>query len=389
MELTGSNDGKTTLRRRVVMLAPQIGYGGAEKSFVRVANYLAHHHDVTIALFSRGYGTHSYSEAAENPECPIILLGDGESGRLKRWMQRWSRYRALKTASDISISFLSGPNLLNVLCGTDTPSVVSERGSKRYNMTISVRSRFLWLRILDPLIYRAASRIVPASAGLGSEILEGRQKALAGRVVPIEGYIDTNSLVSSADEAIEPEYETLSQHPVIVVCGRLDEGKGLRFLIDLFAQVKSRIAESRLLIVGEGPMLGELVERARKLGLRTSNTASAAADVIFAGFKENPVRYLRVGRVFAFTSRNEGLPNVLIEALASGTAVVSTDCPWGPRSILAGPKDDARGAADALPPVELEHGLLLPRLGDAGADVVLVERALGSSEDTPPEAEAR
>jgi glycosyltransferase involved in cell wall biosynthesis len=355
------------------MLAPQIGYGGAEKSFVRLANFLSRYHDVTIALFARGYGTSHYSDAAEITRCPIELLDDVKRGWLMRWVRRWQRFRALKRQSHVAISFLSGPNLLNVACGTGTPSIISERGSKRHNMNLPFLSRFLWLFLLDPLVYRAATFIVPASMGLGKEISEGRQSAVAGRVIPIEGYIDAERLVNSADQIIEPEYEELSRYPTVVTVSRLDRGKGLRFLIDIFSRIKREIPKSRLLIIGDGPIAGELVEHAEKLGLQASNTPSASADVIFAGFKVNPIAYLRVGRVFAFTSRNEGLPNTLIEALASGTPVISADCPWGPRSILAGPEDDASGASDAGPPVELAHGLLLPRLGDEGAQNTWLE----------------
>lgn len=356
------------VRRRIILLGPQIGYGGSEKSFIRLANFLSRYHDTTVALFTSGYGGSDYFHAPEPTHCPVVILDDGKRGWIARWFERCRSFRALKRQSDVAISFHSGPNLLNALLSSvGTPSIVSERGSKRYNLSISFLNRLVWQGVFDPLIYRAATCIVPASSGVGYEIAEGRPKAIAGRIVPIEGYIDAEELVSSADEIIEPEYDELLRFPTIVSCSRLDNGKGLRFLIDLFSKVKVELPMSRLLIVGDGPIREELQERAMAVGLSISNSANAPADVIFAGFKPNPIRYMRVGAVFAFTSRNEGLPNVLIEALASGIEVISADCPWGPRSILAGTRDDALSTKNTPAPVELEHGLLLPPVGAPGA----------------------
>ncbi|MEK4033064.1 glycosyltransferase [Methylocystis sp. IM2] len=356
------------VRRRIILLGPQIGYGGSEKSFIRLANFLSRYHDTTVTLFTSGYGGADYSHAPEPTHCPVVILDDGKRGWIARWLQRLRNFRALKRQSDIAISFHSGPNLLNALLSSvGTPSIVSERGSKRYNLNISFLNRVVWQGVFDPLIYRAATCIVPASSGVGDEIAEGRPKSIERRIVPIEGYIDAEELVSSADQIIEPEYEEFSHFPTIVSCSRLDNGKGLRFLIDLFSRVKADVPRSRLLIVGDGPIREELQGRAMALGLRTSHSPNASADVIFAGFKPNPVRYMRVGSVFAFTSRNEGLPNVLIEALASGIDVISADCPWGPRSILAGARDNMVSMKNTPAPVELEHGLLLPPVGDPGA----------------------
>lgn len=113
--------------------------------------------------------------------------------------------------------------------------------------------------------------------------------------------------------------------PVILGVGELCMRKDFQMLLRAFAQVRAQ-RKCRLVILGKGRQHDELVELARSLGVDK--------DVDFAGFQANPYAYMQHAALFAFTSRWEGLGFVVIEALALGTPVVSTDCPSGPREIL-------------------------------------------------------
>ena len=113
--------------------------------------------------------------------------------------------------------------------------------------------------------------------------------------------------------------------PVILSAGRLVGQKDFSTLIRAFAQVvKSRPA--RLVILGEGRERGALAALARELGV--------AEGVDLPGFVANPFAWMARARVFAVSSIYEGLSMVLVEAMACGTPVVSTDCPHGPRELL-------------------------------------------------------
>lgn len=140
--------------------------------------------------------------------------------------------------------------------------------------------------------------------------------------------------------------------PYIVSVGRLEESqKDFATLLRAYARlVAAGIAED-LVIVGDGASRARLEQLAQELGL--------AARVRFAGFQANPFAWMRHARLMAFSSRMEGLGNVLVEALALGQVVVSTDCPVGPREML----DDGRA------------GLLVP-VGDVGALADAMTRAL-------------
>src|SRR5262249_43075680 len=119
-----------------------------------------------------------------------------------------------------------------------------------------------------------------------------------------------------------------SAPPVVLGAGRLHAQKDFPTLLRAFAQVRAK-REARLMILGEAKCAEyrtELMALAAQLGI--------ADDVMLPGFVANPFAYMARAAVFVLSSAWEGLPTVLIEALASGCPVVSTACPSGPREIL-------------------------------------------------------
>jgi len=107
--------------------------------------------------------------------------------------------------------------------------------------------------------------------------------------------------------------------------GRLTEQKDFSTLLQAFAQVRAQ-RQARLLLLGEGEMRDELTALGLALGI--------AKDLSLHGFTNNPFAYMARAAVFVLSSAYEGLPGVLIQALACGCPVVSTDCPSGPSEIL-------------------------------------------------------
>jgi glycosyltransferase involved in cell wall biosynthesis len=114
--------------------------------------------------------------------------------------------------------------------------------------------------------------------------------------------------------------------PHLVAVGRLVRVKGYDVLLDALARVRQTIP-AQLTILGDGPLELDLKNQARRLGL--------ADAVRFVGFQENPYSYFRHADLFVLSSRYEGLPLVVLEALSLGTPVVATDCPGGIREIIA------------------------------------------------------
>lgn len=148
---------------------------------------------------------------------------------------------------------------------------------------------------------------------------------------------------------------TRRDRPVILAAGRLRPQKDFATLLMAFARLRARSA-LRLVILGEGPERARLEALAHDLGI--------ADDVLMPGFIANPFPWLAAADVFVLSSAFEGAPNVLVEALACGTPVVATDCPSGPREILAGGR----------------HGELVP-VGDPAAMAEAVARTLAERPD--------
>jgi glycosyltransferase involved in cell wall biosynthesis len=167
------------------------------------------------------------------------------------------------------------------------------------------------------------------------------------RVAAIPNPSVTDEMLARARAPVDdPWFGEKRDAKVIVFAGRLVAKKGVATLVEAFARVRSRRA-ARLFLMGEGP------ERARIEALVSA--AGLAAHVRLAGYVENPFARLARADLFVLSSRAEGMPNALIEALACGCPVVSTDCPSGPSEILEGGAygrltrvGDAAALADAI-----------------------------------------
>ena len=137
-----------------------------------------------------------------------------------------------------------------------------------------------------------------------------------------------------------------SAPPVLLAAGRFTGQKDYPNMIRAFAKVRAE-RPARLMILGEGKQRAELEALIAELGV--------ADDVALPGFVDNPFMYMSRASLFVLASKWEGLPGVLIQAMACGCPVVSTDCPSGPREILEGGKygplvevGDVQGLADAI-----------------------------------------
>jgi glycosyltransferase involved in cell wall biosynthesis len=147
-------------------------------------------------------------------------------------------------------------------------------------------------------------------------------------------------------QAPVPDWFTAGGAPVILGAGRLTEQKDFASLLRAFAIVRGQ-RPVRLVILGDGGKRAALTALAQELGV--------SAAVSMPGYVDNPYAYMARAQLFVLSSRWEGSPNVLTEALALGTPVVATDCPSGPREILRGgevaplvPVGDVQALAQAM-----------------------------------------
>jgi glycosyltransferase involved in cell wall biosynthesis len=115
--------------------------------------------------------------------------------------------------------------------------------------------------------------------------------------------------------------------PHLVAAGRLSREKGADVLLDAMPLVRAAISDADLTLLGEGPLKPDLLAQRERLGL--------TGAVHLTGFQPNPCPYLKHADVFVLPSRFEGLPLVVLEALAVGAPVVASNCPGGVREILS------------------------------------------------------
>jgi glycosyltransferase involved in cell wall biosynthesis len=171
----------------------------------------------------------------------------------------------------------------------------------------------------------------------------------------------TPAIVAQAQRAPDHPWFAPGQPPVILGVGRLTRQKDFFTLIRAFAALRRR-RPARLVILGEGEDRPGLEALVAELGV--------GEDVALPGFRDDAPAWMARSALFVLSSAWEGLPTVLIEALAAGAAVVATDCPSGPREILQ------EGRLGALVPV-----------GDAPALAAAMERSLAAGRTTlPPDA---
>lgn len=177
--------------------------------------------------------------------------------------------------------------------------------------------------LLARQVYKYADEIIAVSGGLADE-LSTFSKVPRDQVKVIYNPV-VNAKLRQHANANQPKDWIEDKGPVIIAIGRLCPQKDFPTLMKSFALLRKRKA-AQLLILGEGEERLKLEALVKELGIE--------ADVYMPGFVENPYAYLVHADVFALSSRWEGLPTVLIEALACGCAVVATDCPHGPKEIL-------------------------------------------------------
>jgi glycosyltransferase involved in cell wall biosynthesis len=174
-------------------------------------------------------------------------------------------------------------------------------------------------------LYRTADHVLAVSQGVADSVVE-RTQVDPSRVTVQHNPVEIERIRRESRASVDHPWLD-REHDVVLSVGRIAPQKDHETLIRAFTTVHEAHPEARLIIAGTGPERDDLLALIDSLCLD---------DVVsLPGHVENAYGYMRRASAFALSSRHEGLPTVLIEALACGCPVVSTDCPSGPREILA------------------------------------------------------
>lgn len=352
-------------KKRIAILLPVLWGGGAE----RVASILSQYLD------KKGYSvyifTYSINKAKDYSflgkiikieNRPITVLEeDKKKSRVRTLqyelqqilrlltMQKKVRDLKKKYKIDISISFMEEFNLINILSRVNDQvlirvcTILSER-------EIEMKGNFYYNKNLLHFLYNRANKVIVMTKYCKNDLVKhygiqtSKIKIIKNPVLSKDNKIENHSTLKK--EWYYGDY-------VVISLGRIHEIKQQQHLIRSFKVLQSKIAEAKLLLVGMG--MGEHTHYLKKL----VNALDLKESVIFTGQQQNVDYYLKNSKVFVLTSKTEGFPNSMLEAMVHGVPVVAVDCPGAPREILA-PNTHYSGK---LTNIEYaEYGVLVPAL---------------------------
>lgn len=308
---------------RVLVYFPHLRTGGAELAMLRLAQGLRRAGcSVTLVL-------HSADDVARRlaGTMPIIELGVQKTlGALMPLVRLLRREQP-----DFLITALTHSNIIAALAKQlahgRTRVIVTEHAPVSALARANGTWRYRILPVLLPLAYSGADAVVSVSRGVDDDLGQLLRGVARSRMHVIYNPVLSADWASFAEAPVNDDWFADEAPPVILSVGRLSPEKNLPLLLEAFLLLRQQRPELRLALIGEG------VERAR---LEALIEAAGCGDAVrLLGEQANPLAYMRRAAVFVLTSVFEGFGNVLVEAMATGIPVISTDCPVGPREILA------------------------------------------------------
>jgi glycosyltransferase involved in cell wall biosynthesis len=352
----------------LAIFLPSLSGGGAERMMLNLARGFTE--AGTAVDLVVGTATGPYRDLVP-PGATLIDLGAGRVLAALPGLVRYLRRRR----PEVLLAAMDHANLIALwarfLARVPTRVAVSVRNHLSQEARHAPTRAGRLLPRLARVFYPWAAAVIAVSQGVADDLerLLGPGRA---RVLVIPNPVVTPDLEDLA--AAPPRHPWLhagpdgAVPPVILAAGRLTPQKDFPTLLRAFARLPD--PHLRLLILGEGPERPALESLGRDLGL--------AGRLDLPGFLTNPFACMARARLFVLSSAWEGLPGVLIQAMACGTPVVSTDCPSGPREVLADgrfgplvPVGDVQGLADAIA-ATLERPIFPEVLRARAADFGLV-----------------
>ena len=333
------------MRKELGLVISHLQEGGAQRVASTLSFGLAEHYDLSLILHDgqkvcypyRGQVVDMKTPATGNPFLRLFNFLV-RIVRLKRFKDRY-KPRAV-------ISFMEGANFINLLTGRTGKVIISVRNYKSRQT-----SGFIgWLfAVLIKLLYGRSDLIVAASEGIKADLADNFSLPL-DKIKVIYNPCDLEYIAKKSEEVLDPQEQAFfEQGETLVTVGSLTRQKGQWHLIRALAEVRKSRPGVKLVILGEGELRSSLSDLIVYMELINA--------VKLAGFVDNPFKYMSRAALFVLPSLYEGFPNVLVEAMACETAVVASDCPSGPREILAPKTDFRKVTGDAE---YAEYGILVP-----------------------------
>ncbi|MFZ2170026.1 MAG: glycosyltransferase family 4 protein [Methylococcaceae bacterium] len=303
------------MSKKIILLVSSMGSGGAERVAATLANaWAVSGNQVTLMPTFSGRGECFY---VVSPEVRLIYLADLVSSRSKTWVNQFSRLFALRRfmaaeQPDVVVSFLTNVNVAAVIAslGLGIPVIICERNDPFIIPTSC------WLRFACRFTYPFADVLMVQTQAVAIKYTTSGWPLKRLWVIP--NPVSDQMLHTHRRLSVSTTKQLLS-------IGRLAEQKQFDVLIQVFANLVQRYTNWSLRIVGEGHLRTTLQQQITDLDLD--------AYVELAGLSKMIGEELAKADIFALTSKYEGFPNALLEAMTVGLPCVCFDCPSGPREI--------------------------------------------------------
>ena len=333
----------TKIKKKVTFFHPYFAFGGVEKTNLRLSKYLIGQ-GYEVDFIALSFSEHLRAEMNDLGIKQIEL----KAGRTLEAIPELKKY-IKKERKKYRLTFISCQNYANLAAIFSWPKnrngiklIVSERLHPEEFKYNGKTKKGKIITTLMALYYKKADEIVANSQETADDLTK-----LTGKTAKcIYNPTLSDNYESMGNVKVDKDWFVTHDIPIIISVGRLALPKGFDTLIRAFNIVEKKM-KARLVILGEGDKREELEGLIEELGLQDK--------VWLPGYIKNPYAYVKKADVFVLSSLFEGLPNVLIEALAMGIPCVSTKCKSGPKEILLNGKGghlvdvgDAEKMAEAI-----------------------------------------
>ena len=375
-------------RTTVAFFLPSLDPGGTERNVVNLVNNIdKKRYAVSLVL---GVAKGNFLKEINN-DIPVIGLHAYRS--IATFFKLVTYFKT--SQPDIFVSAFPRVNVIcivaKIFSKAKTKIIITEHSVFSFLPVIAKTFwRGMFARFFMPSIcswlYPKSDAIICVSKGIADDIIKTVNRAL--KVAVIYNPVIAGNIYQLAQEPVDHPWfsnslnsaDGNSKIPVVIAVGRLVTCKDYPTLFKALKLVLKR-RPCRLVILGEGPQRETLMQLADRMGI--------SPNVAFLDFQQNPFRYMARSSVFVLASLQEGFGNVIIEAMACGAPVVSTDCPAGPGEIIENMKNgilvpvgDEKSMANAILKV-LHDPVLAEKLSTAGrerAEFFSVAKSVGEYE---------
>jgi len=326
---------------RIALLSATLEGGGAERVIVTLAN----------SLYRSGYNVEVVLVNAVGSYLSELDVGlkvvNLSASRvffalpaLMKYLKSTSPHTLLATQGHVNALAIFS----RILTRSSVRVLAREANTHSVNAIHGVSWKSKGVNLVVEYLYKYADAIIAPSHGVADDLIEHTNVDVS-KVSIISNPLDLEMIHALANEQIRLPFN-VNETPMILGVGRLTKQKNFDLLIRAFAKV-SEAVNYKLVILGDGEEREQLERLILELNLNDK--------VLLPGFVENPFSYMKQATVFVLSSRFEGLPNALLQAVAVGVPVVATDCPSGPKEILDNgrwgrlvPVDDSTSMKEAI-----------------------------------------